>query len=150
MTRTDSGSHPVKRKTKGTAESADIYAGKVLQALRQKHSMSQSQVAASLNLTFQQVQKYERGLNRMSIARLDALCRLFDVCPTVFLQNFAHSSLESLAGEKISLLDLNKEQKKLIILIESIPDDKQSAFYALVQKMGQILLPLETRKAKIT
>jgi transcriptional regulator with XRE-family HTH domain len=41
--------------------------------------VSQEQLADALGLTFQQVQKYERGSNRLSASRLYQLARLLDV-----------------------------------------------------------------------
>ena len=42
-------------------------------------SMSQEQLGASIGLTFQQVQKYERGANRIGSSRLYYLGRVLDV-----------------------------------------------------------------------
>ena len=41
--------------------------------------MSQTQVAEALGITFQQIQKYEKGSNRLSAGALHELSRLFDV-----------------------------------------------------------------------
>jgi transcriptional regulator with XRE-family HTH domain len=41
--------------------------------------MSQEKLAATLGLTFQQVQKYERAANRISASRLYQLCRILGV-----------------------------------------------------------------------
>lgn len=41
--------------------------------------MSQTAVADKLDVTFQQVQKYERGMNRISASRLYDLCGILDV-----------------------------------------------------------------------
>ena len=58
--------------------------------------MSQEKLGDALNLTFQQIQKYERGTNRVGASRLYDLCRVFDVTADFFfegLPNFeaAHS-----------------------------------------------------------
>lgn len=46
--------------------------------------MSQSDLARSLGLTFQQVQKYERGSNRVSVGKLVRMAEILDVPLTFF------------------------------------------------------------------
>ncbi len=41
--------------------------------------MNQTKLGGAIGLTFQQVQKYEKGTNRISTSRLFALARVFDV-----------------------------------------------------------------------
>lgn len=48
--------------------------------------LSQSDVAQSLGLTFQQLQKYERGFNRVSSSRLFKLSQFFRVPVSVFFE----------------------------------------------------------------
>jgi transcriptional regulator with XRE-family HTH domain len=54
------------------------HVGARLRAARLEAGKSQTQVAEALGLTFQQVQKYERGTNRISAGTLHELSRLFD------------------------------------------------------------------------
>jgi len=49
--------------------------------------LSQSNVGDALGVTFQQVQKYERGANRISASRLAALAGLMKVRPEFFFEN---------------------------------------------------------------
>jgi transcriptional regulator with XRE-family HTH domain len=58
---------------------SDIYAGARLRFRRQTLGLSQGAVAEALGLTFQQVQKYERGANRISASRLQALSSFLNV-----------------------------------------------------------------------
>ncbi|GAB0118234.1 hypothetical protein Acid7E03_23060 [Acidisoma sp. 7E03] len=48
--------------------------------------MSQEKLGDALNLTFQQIQKYERGVNRVGASRLYDLCRVFDVTADYFFE----------------------------------------------------------------
>jgi transcriptional regulator with XRE-family HTH domain len=43
--------------------------------------------AEQLGLTFQQVQKYEKGTNRISASRLQQLCHILDVSVSFFFEN---------------------------------------------------------------
>jgi transcriptional regulator with XRE-family HTH domain len=46
--------------------------------------VSQEKLAGALGLTFQQVQKYERGSNRISASKLFEIARFLDVVPAYF------------------------------------------------------------------
>lgn len=65
----------------------DIYAGAHIRALRRGQNMSQRELADKLNITFQQVQKYEKGVNRVSIGTLYDICAALGVTPIKFLKN---------------------------------------------------------------
>ncbi len=49
--------------------------------------MTQTDLGDALDLTFQQVQKYERGTNRISASRLYDLCRVLDVSIEYFFED---------------------------------------------------------------
>ena len=53
----------------------DKYIGKRMRAQRQALGISQEQLGEALGVSFQQIQKYESGINRVSAARLFDLCR---------------------------------------------------------------------------
>ena len=64
---------------KTTAEMAhpvDLYVGARLRIRRKVLGLSQTQLAEALGITFQQVQKYERGANRISASKLYEAARL--------------------------------------------------------------------------
>ena len=53
-----------------TQSNADIVIGGNIRIVRQKLRMSQSTLAQHVGVTFQQIQKYEKGLNRVGASRL--------------------------------------------------------------------------------
>jgi transcriptional regulator with XRE-family HTH domain len=57
----------------------DVAIGQNLRGLRNIHKMSQEALGKQLGLTFQQVQKYEKGVNRISGSRLVQIAQLFQV-----------------------------------------------------------------------
>ena len=61
------------------AERVDNHVGSMFRTRRQDLGLSQTAVAERLGLTFQQVQKYERGMNRISASRLHDLCEILGV-----------------------------------------------------------------------
>jgi transcriptional regulator with XRE-family HTH domain len=63
----------------------DIEVGKRIRVYRQRAKLAQMQLADALNLTFQQVQKYEKGLNRVAPSRLEVIARACGVPVSVFM-----------------------------------------------------------------
>ena len=64
----------------------DVHVGSRLRALRSLAGMSQTDIADALGLTFQQVQKNERGVNRMGSSRLYQLSLIFGVPVEYFFE----------------------------------------------------------------
>jgi transcriptional regulator with XRE-family HTH domain len=68
----------MKRK-KGRPNSADIQVGESIRAHRLIAGLSQSDLAARLGVSFQQVQKYEKGTNRVGAGRLPQIAAIFNI-----------------------------------------------------------------------
>lgn len=64
----------------------DVYVGLRIRMRRQMLELSQSNVADKLGLTFQQVQKYEKGTNRVGASRLQELSNILEVPPSFFFE----------------------------------------------------------------
>ena len=62
-----------------TATPHDTTIGSRVRARREQQRMTQAALAAHIGVTFQQVQKYERGVNRIAAARLSLIARALDV-----------------------------------------------------------------------
>lgn len=75
------------RKTRGKPNSIDIHVGNRVRQRRTLLGLSQEKLAGSLDLTFQQVQKYERGANRIGAGRLFQLARALEVPVTYFFDD---------------------------------------------------------------
>jgi transcriptional regulator with XRE-family HTH domain len=59
-------------------DALDLAMGQRLKARRREQRLSQQALAEAVGITFQQLQKYERGVNRISFSRLAALARALD------------------------------------------------------------------------
>ena len=74
------------RLSDGTPNPIDLYVGSRVRMRRSLLGMSQERLAAELGVTFQQVQKYERGLNRIGASRLWDLAQVLGVNVDFFYQ----------------------------------------------------------------
>jgi transcriptional regulator with XRE-family HTH domain len=68
----------------------DKHVGMKLRARRIKLSMSQSTLADALGLTFQQVQKYEKGANRIGAGRLQQIAQILQMPVESFFEGLPH------------------------------------------------------------
>ena len=81
----------------------DIEIAKRVRALRLQRGLSQTELGEVLDVTFQQVQKYERGTNRISAGRLHRIADVLDVPVSFFYEGLdgrgSQPSLQSVAVE---------------------------------------------------
>ena len=66
--------------------SIDIHVGSRLRMRRMMLGMSQEKLGEAFGLTFQQVQKYEKGTNRISASRLQQAAQILDVSVPFFFE----------------------------------------------------------------
>ncbi len=119
-----------KRKTKGTPDGVDRHVGQRLRVRRSLLGMSQEKLAEAIGLTFQQIQKYERGLNRISAGRLFQFSRILEVPISYFYDQYTPESVvgkQGLADNKQESLLSNdimqsKETIELLRTYYSIED----------------------------
>ena len=64
----------------------DQYVGSRVRMRRKMLGMSQAKLGAALGLTFQQVQKYEKGANRIGASRLQQISRILQVPVSFFFE----------------------------------------------------------------
>lgn len=75
----------MKRKMRTKAPDArDIVVGRRIRAQRLVRGMSQSELGKQLGITFQQIQKYEKGTNRVGAGRLTRIAEILGVPVTFF------------------------------------------------------------------
>ena len=68
----------------------DKHVGQRVRMRRLMLDMSQTNVADTLGLTFQQLQKYEKGTNRISASRLQRISAILQVPVTFFFEGAPH------------------------------------------------------------
>jgi len=95
----------------GVANPVDIHVGARVRLRRTLLGMSQEKLGDSVGLTFQQIQKYERGANRIGASRIYEFSRILDVPVSYFFEDMP-DVLKSREGRmRVGLQD--QEQKDL-------------------------------------
>ncbi len=72
----------------------DVHVGERVRMARKLRGMSQTELAKPLGLSFQQVQKFERGTNRVSAGRLFAVSRILELPISFFFDGLEMGSQE--------------------------------------------------------
>ncbi|HEU0117474.1 MAG TPA: helix-turn-helix transcriptional regulator [Alphaproteobacteria bacterium] len=142
-------------KTEKRSESPDpidIHVGQRLRLRRNLLGMSQEQLGNASDLTFQQIQKYERGANRMGASRLYQLGRLLNVPVAYFFEelpaHLTNPSQQGFSDNKQSPLEgapspdneilQRRETLELIRAYYRITDPKQRrTVYDLIKSMAE-------------
>src|SRR6202790_3093784 len=75
--------------SQGNPNPTDVHVGARVRLRRTLLGMSQEKLGDAIGLTFQQVQKYERGANRVGASRLFDLSRVLDVPVSFFFEDMA-------------------------------------------------------------
>ena len=81
----------------------DIHVGKRLHARRLELGLSQETLAGHAGITYQQIQKYEHGMNRISASRLFKLAGALGVSPGWFFEGLTPDGLPIASGKQVSL-----------------------------------------------
>ncbi|ACE94238.1 probable transcriptional regulator protein (plasmid) [Rhizobium etli CIAT 652] len=69
-----------------TPNAIDSYVGARIRTRRQLLGMSQERLAEQIGVTFQQVQKYEKGINRIGASRLQRIAEVLHTSPSFFFE----------------------------------------------------------------
>ncbi|MGD1015822.1 MAG: helix-turn-helix transcriptional regulator [Roseiarcus sp.] len=75
----------------------DKHVGARLRMRRMMVGMSQGKLGGALGVTFQQIQKYEKGTNRIGASRLQQLAQVLEVPPAFFFEGAPSSDSGALA-----------------------------------------------------
>lgn len=121
------------KKKKPTIDPFDIYVGGQLAKARIGCGESREQLAVRWGMTFQQVQKYEKGLNKLSHRRVYDASKFYDQPLSYFTQGFTEKKAVTMALRP--LLDAREERGSFRVaqLFNKLTDDThKKAVFALL------------------
>ncbi|MFD1198176.1 helix-turn-helix domain-containing protein [Brucella gallinifaecis] len=76
----------------------DVHVGSRIRLRRNMLGLSQEKLGESLGITFQQIQKYEKGTNRVGASRLQAISSILNVPVSFFFEDAPGSTTNTQAG----------------------------------------------------
>jgi len=115
---------PAKRLPPRRVEAWDVEVGRRIRARRLECWLTQQELAQGLGITFQQIQKYEKGANRVSAGRLLAICNLLQVPITFFYDSAAPPNSGETPVKPSRLFDLleNRDALRLVEAFDRLSD----------------------------
>lgn len=122
------------RKLSEESKVIDRHVGMRLRLLRLNHKMSQTELGDKVGVTFQQIQKYERGANRIGASRLWSLCEIFSAEPNFFFDGLSEEQVQPnpLAQDNWSEKLLSKQNHRLMMSFDNIENgDTRAALLRL-------------------
>lgn len=74
----------------------DTHVGKRIKEIRTVRGLTQSNVADHLGISFQQLQKYETGANRVSASRMFEISKLLNITPAFFFEGLEGQNYDTM------------------------------------------------------
>lgn len=115
-------------------DAVDVAVGERIRAARLLRGLSQSDLADAIGVSFQQVQKYERGSNRVSASRLYDLSRILGVAIQEFFEDVPEDRRGEPLGDRPEDLVTSEELAHLGHL-RRLPEDQRRVVLSLIDSM---------------
>ncbi|WP_375625358.1 helix-turn-helix domain-containing protein [Bartonella sp. MU37NMGALS] len=106
----------------------DISIGRKIRFKRTMIGMSQKQLGSQLGVTFQQIQKYEKGSNRIGAGRLQEIADILNVPISFFYADLSTKENVSTCDDEIG----SKEEQVLLKSFRELKPKKQKAILRLI------------------
>ena len=117
----------------------DVHVGKRIRHRRWMIGMTQQQLAQAVGIKFQQIQKYETGMNRVSASRLWDISEALDVPVAFFFEGLdgdaADTPVSSGAAQGDMLVD--KEALELVRSYYAIPENQRRRLFELARVLSE-------------
>ncbi|MEL7205174.1 MAG: helix-turn-helix transcriptional regulator [Pseudomonadota bacterium] len=122
------------------AHHVDVHVGKRIRHRRWLAGMTQQNLAESVGIKFQQIQKYETGANRVSASRLWDIADALDVNVGFFFEGLdQEAQVEGQSGEGAPADILSdKEALELIRSYYSIPENQRRRLFDLARVLSDV------------
>ncbi len=124
---------------KKSPNAIDVHVGSRIRLRRTMLGMSQERLGESLGITFQQVQKYEKGANRVGASRLQHIAEVLNVPIPFFFEGVPGATTEQpeLTGDAASEFMGSRECVALATAFSAIEDKRvRQSILSLVQSLA--------------
>jgi transcriptional regulator with XRE-family HTH domain len=105
-------------------EPVDKLVGQNIRIFRMAKGISQTELGNSVGVTFQQIQKYEKGANRVGSSRLAKIAVILKVPISNFFDNSASGSDGPVAGPVVTDLLISPYAVQMLKAFAKLPSDK--------------------------
>lgn len=113
--------------------SVDLHVGKRIRHRRWMVGMTQQQLAEKVGIKFQQIQKYETGMNRVSASRLWDIAQAVDVPVSFFFEGLTESrARQEIEGDILA----DKEALQLVRAYYAMPEAQRRQIFELARVLS--------------
>ena len=116
------------------AHPVDVHVGKRVRHRRWMLGVTQQQLAERVGIKFQQIQKYETGMNRISASRLWDIAEALDVPVSFFFEGLDGRGEEAMDGDLMS----DKEALELVRSYYAIPETQRKRLFELARVLSDV------------
>lgn len=127
----------------------DVEVGGKIKAQRRLMEMSQEALASKLGVTFQQIQKYEKGTNRVSSSRLATIANVFGVPPAYFFPGSTFDAgrpTMAAAPELLSFIETNEGRDLNMAFVRVRSKTMRKKIVGLVAALAATSADLDTNE----
>jgi len=116
----------------------DVHVGKRIRQRRWMVGKTQQQLAEHVGIKFQQIQKYETGMNRVSASRLWDIADALDVKVSFFFEGLATSAEAEAKASGAGDLFADKEALELVRSYYAIPENQRRRLFELARVLSNV------------
>ena len=110
----------------------DVHVGKRIRHRRWTIGMTQQQLADAVGIKFQQIQKYETGMNRVSASRLWDIARAMDVAVGFFFEGISENGPSEMEVDLLA----DKEALQLVRAYYAMPEAQRRQIFELARVLS--------------
>ncbi|MBX9849202.1 MAG: helix-turn-helix domain-containing protein [Rhodocyclaceae bacterium] len=131
----ENNEHGLQPRDEDVSRRLDKAIGDELRNIRRELRLTQQQLADQLGLSFQQIQKYEKGTNRLSVSRACMLAPALNMTPAALLERLSQSTTTILVELSYSM-PLGKRPPALEVALSGIHSDAvRRALTSLIRRL---------------
>ena len=129
-------------------DGVDKHVGERVRLRRIMLKMSQTELGNKIGVTFQQLQKYEKGANRIGASRLYQMAQILNVPPGFFFEGLPGSKVNAVLPDYLIDLMGTAEGQRMVQALARVRDKKvRGPLEQLLASLGSEPLP-ERRKPR--
>lgn len=129
------------KKDRKTTE-VDVYVGCRIRERRHELGMTQAELGRMSGVQFQQIQKYENGLNRVSSSRIWMIAKALKTPVSFFFEGFIESQgrARKAPAEDTPLSGLlyDEDLKRLLTAYQQVPQQKRWALLQMARTLAKV------------
>lgn len=122
------------QKTEHTADPVDVTVGTRIRFIRKMKNLSQQALAEAIGVSFQQVQKYERGANRVSASML---VRIADFLEVDISDLFGRANAHGAIDDQLADLLATAGALEVLTVYAGLSSDSRIALAGLMRTLRQ-------------